>query len=379
MKGYYIYISESDFRADKRPLTGVEKKILMQVKAFHEAGLGGELIIAIHRLGGLWNKISSRLPFGNDHIDWPEVDQLLDADWIYFRKPYLMAYGFREFLKSLRNTVPHAKILLELPTYPYDTEAINSGWQYYPWLWREQYNRVRLQGLIDRIVLVGRPERELWRIPTLLIGNGIDPDTIPLRTPRSQGRTVRVLCAANFTRAHGIDRFLEGMQRYYGSGGKREIQLELAGEGPEYHNLISQVEQSACLKGRVVFHGILDGDQLSGLYDRCDLAISTLGGFRFGLKYSSALKTREYMAAGIPFLTDIPIDILSQKENFVLRVPMEETPIDIETVLAYYDSLYPDDTLSEKKQIAYRIRQQTIERIRMANTMKETFEYLKDE
>lgn len=378
MKGYYLYVEESDFRTESRPLSGVEKKVLTQIDAFNRAGLNAEFIFAMHKIGGLWSKISSRLPFGSEHVDWPEASELKDADWIYIRKPFLMTWNFRRFLKSLRKTVPNVKILLEIPTYPYDIELKNNGWMYYPWLWRERFNRVRLKGLVDRIVLVARPEEQLWGIPTLLTGNGIDPNAIPLRTPQNADEIVRVLCAANFTRAHGIDRFIEGMRRYYTDGGKREIRLELAGDGPEYQHLVALAKQSKWTENRVTFYGHVGNDVLSSLRDQCDLAIAHLGTFRFDQKISSALKTREYMAAGLPMLSEIPIDVLPQTESIVLRIPADETPVSMEDVLSFYDRLYPTHTLAEKQETAYTIRQKMIDRISIDNTMKNVFQYLAD-
>lgn len=377
MKGYYIYNAESDFRTEERPLTGVEKKILMQLNAFDQAGLNPGLLFAIHVLGGLRNKISSRMPFGSDHVLWPSMDKLKDADWVYIRKPYLMSRDFRRFLRALRKTVPQVKLLLELPTYPYDAEVKKLGWKYYPWLWRERYNRVRLRGLVDRIVLVANTQEELWGLPTLSIVNGIDLSRVRLRTPQNEDDIVRILCAANFMQAHGIDRFLAGMEKYYENGGTRQIQLHLAGSGPEYPHLISQSKNSRHLAARVVFHGMLDSSELEVLYDQCDMAIEALACFRKDLYITSTLKTREYMAAGLPFFSDAAIDILEQPSSFVHTIPAEESPIDIEEILRFYDRLYPTGSLEEKKTLAYHIRECTKDLIDINRAMQPVTSYIK--
>ena len=45
-----------------------------------------------------------------------------DADFIYLRKPSAINMGFIDFLKRVRKLNPKMKILLEIPTYPYDNE-----------------------------------------------------------------------------------------------------------------------------------------------------------------------------------------------------------------------------------------------------------------
>ena len=73
------------------------------------------------------------------------------------------------------------------------------------------------------------------------------------------------------------------------------------------------------------------------LYQTADVGISTLGCYRRGLTRCSSLKAREYAAAGLPFLYAYDDDSLTGKEPFALRVPNDDTPVDMEQLIAFVE------------------------------------------
>lgn len=54
---------------------------------------------------------------------------------------------------------------------------------------------------------------------------------------------------------------------------------------------------------------------------------------------ASTLKAREYAAKGLPFITSLKLDIF-ENEKFVLHVPADESNIDVNEIVAFYDELY---------------------------------------
>lgn len=375
MKGYYICTQEYDFTQPGVKPSGIDRKIMNHVETFNEAGLNCELKIAVRHKGGIVNKVVTRLPFGTDFVDWPDPASLADADWFYIRRPYLTSHRFMRFLKEIRRLCPKAKILYEIPTYPYDQEMEGMGWMYRPWLWKDRFHRVHFKRYVDRIVSVTYETDELWGAPVINIKNGIRLKDVPLRQPRDGDGTIRIVCAAAFSRYHGVDRLLRGMEEYHEKGGKRKIELHLAGKGQALPELQKMIEQSDYLKSAVKYWGMLDAKELAALYDLCDLGFANL---RSGLQVSSALKTRELMAAGIPFFGDAEIDILQGAEvDYFIKMPVGETPIEIPVLIDFYDGLFPQDSCREKTAVAQRMRAFAGEKIDMGQVFRPVIEYLR--
>ena len=72
------------------------------------------------------------------------------------------------------------------------------------------------------------------------------------------------------------------------------------------------------------------------------------------LPISSTLKTREYLAKGLPFVYSGSIDVFEGRDvDFCLRVPADESPLDIEQVVRFYRSLVSNRT---ERELVERIR-----------------------
>lgn len=321
---------------------GVNKKINAQIKAFHKLGIAAEL----KKMPPL-NKFLRALPFQSSSIDWDSIPISSEIGGLYIRYQ-LSDKKFLAFLKRIKKENPSVKIVVEIPTYPYDKEQ-----KIFITKWRDQYYRRYLKGLIDRIVTFSGDKR-IFGIDTIKAKNGIDLEETKRRNCLSAAKkrdSLHLFCAAYFDYWHGIDRLLYGMLRYYKRGGKRRIVLHLAGQGPAVPKL-KAIAGSKYLQGNVFFHGHLDTDGLDKLYNGCDLAIESLGCHRKDVPVSSTLKSREYLAKGIPIVYSGEIDVfMGKKIDFALQVPADESPIDIKTVLQFYDRLqmsYTNRELTEK-------------------------------
>ena len=84
-------------------------------------------------------------------------------------------------------------------------------------------------------------------------------------------------------------------------------------------------------------HGSLYGSQLNEVFGQCVFAVGSLGRHRSGITSIKTLKNREYAVRGIPFIyseNDADFD----KMPYVLKVPADESPIDINRILDYLDT-----------------------------------------
>ena len=169
-------------------------------------------------------------------------------------------------------------------------------------------------------------------------GNGIDVSSVPSRVPPSfDGEQVELLCVAQVANWHGLDRLIWGMA----NSGNSNVYLHIVGDGPAIPQLKELVSHKD-LEDQVIFHGFKTGEELDEMFDKCHIAVGSLGIHRKGLKETSDLKSREYCARGIPFFNsaldaDFPVSF-----PFRLKIPEDDSPIDMEQVMYFAKNVLAD-------------------------------------
>lgn len=363
--------------SDNNP-SGVHSKILAQVAAMKAAGLDCRLysLQADGHLGirrGLSEGVRRRLPFDNSNPPFIYTSDFNYQDFLYLRKPAYLTSALRRFLRTFKANNPLSRVVMELPTYPYDLEY-GISMKEKPFLWKDRYNRTRLRGLVDCLAVVGDSvPNTLFDIPVLPIVNGILTSRVPQRTP--QDDSVLDLCAvAAFAPWHGYDRLLMGIKEYYQEGGKRDICLHLVGDGPVLAQLRNLAEDPL-LRGRVRFYGHLHGHELSRLYNQADFGVCSLGMSRKGFSYTSELKSREYLTCGLPLITACRIDVL-EGQAFPWRVDFanDESPCSMAPILALFDRLLP--TLKDRQDASQQIREFALDYVDISVTFRPVIDYL---
>lgn len=257
-----------------------------------------------------------------------------EGDIIYIRyiRYFLGNYFFRIYLKKLKGK--GIKILLEIPTYPYDGEIkkINIKTKL------DKKVRMKLVEYIDKIVTYSS-DKEIWGIPCINISNGIDLDKIKLIDKNSKNDNKIVFTSvSNCSFWHGIDRFLYSLLEYKKNNLENNIVFNIVGEGEETSKLKKIVENNLLLKDCVIFHGFKSGKELDEIYNETDIGVGSLGRFRSGIVELKSLKNREYCAKGIPMIySENDLDLDAKK--FVFKVENSEKMFNIEDILEWYKSL----------------------------------------
>lgn len=109
------------------------------------------------------------------------------------------------------------------------------------------------------------------------------------------------------------------------------------------------------------------------MYDKCNLAIASLGIHRLGISWLSTLKSREYLAKGIPFIYSGTIDVFAKNPvDFALQIPADDTPADFHSILSFYRNLYKKYS---EEELCDRIRKYAEKYVSMFSAMKLTAEY----
>ncbi|BCR36092.1 glycosyltransferase [Mariniplasma anaerobium] len=373
MKG--LYIIWKDLHTKK--LTGIDKKILAQQKIFDSNGLNCKFINLEYKKSlSLIEKICIRLPFSNINPKWKFDSVMPDVDYIYLRRPMFISNSMLKVLKRIKLTNGKVKILLEIPTYPYDRELTNNLFSW-PLYIKDRFNRRKLYKYVDRIA-VFTENTELFNIPTVRFTNGIDLDNLKVKTPLSiDTKTINLCIVSSFENWHGYDRIIKSLNMYYKNAGKLEFKLiiHFVGDGPKL-KLYKRLVKKYNLNTNVVFYGRLFGESLDEIYNICDIAVDVFGMYRKNNNISCSLKSREYFAKGLPVISGCQIDLLENTKNFkyFLQFTNDKTLIDLNDVITFYKSIY---TLESKEMVIGNIRMFANATAGMEQGMKSIIHYIK--
>ena len=111
----------------------------------------------------------------------------------------------------------------------------------------------------------------------------------------------------------------------------------------------SLAAESDLLKDKVIFYGRKTGTELDDIYAGCNMAVAHLATHRIGLYQMSSLKSREYVARGIPMVSSSMLDTCNEDtKQYFLFVPEDETPVDVQAVVDFYDRVYAQDDVHRK-------------------------------
>lgn len=341
MKAKAIYVYS---RTEKKlEVSGEAQKAKMQKKALEKNGVECEVLY--HCCCRSFNRIKIRLPFTkiyNGQFTNVLLDRLdEEISSIYFRK-YVFDKSFINLLKKIKQKNSAIKIILEIPTYPYELEW-NSFFDK-PLLWKDKAYRKKLHAYVDKIVTFSKDEI-IFDIPCIQTSNGIDVSSIKKIVPQNNGdNTINLLGVAYVEKWHGYDRILYGLANYYKDKNiVQQVVFHIVGNGSEINNL-KKICKQLNLEGYVVFHGALHGEELNNMFNKCHIAIGSLGLHRIGLYDGYALKLREYTARGIPFIYGYN-DALLEEHNlkYMLKVENDDTAIDVNKIVDFYTKIYQED------------------------------------
>lgn len=322
---------------------GVIKKLDFQIKSFNKLGVNikkckiieekfyiGDIFINNYHTGTSFKEKLLRkidLYFCLKKLQRTKLYE--GIDFIYIRYFYSSPW-FISYLKFLKKA--NLKVILEIPTYPYDREVKDNFFT----RWDKKY-REELHKYVDKAVTYSN-DKEILGITCINISNGIDLDEIKLRNKKEIKKKIVFTSVSNCSIWHGIDRFIYSILEYIKNNGKEEIVFNIVGEGNETSKL-KQIVKENKLEKYVIFHGKKLGKELDEIYNESDIGIGSLGFFRTGDIMGSTLKVREYCARGIPFIIGYKDISLNKGLKFYYEVSNDETLLELNKILEWYKNL----------------------------------------
>ena len=371
--GFYLScygISDADIRT-----SGIARKVKNQVACFNQEGLNCEFAHCELPKSKLRRGIGS-LPGIPDGVAWPPAERLRGANYLYIRRPMFASREFVSMLRTFRSENPDAKVVIELPSYPYDQELKAVPELFFAYLKERKYRKY-WKNYVNRIADLSRHD-EIFGIPTIPIVNGIDLSSIKVRKPSYvPGGDINIAYVASFEIWHACDLLIRGLAEYYRLGGTRRINIYLAGDGSQIPRL-KQLVSNFALTERVTFCGPLDLSELDALFNICTLAVGSMGMHRLNRQLlGSSLKVREYLARGIPFIYSGDEDILVGKQiDYCYQFDSVEAPVDFAKVIEFHDRLYSERSETD---IISEIRQFAEKNVSMRIGMNKVIDYFKGE
>lgn len=329
------------------PNNGISKKISYQLDAFKANGHETHLCymdeteskrrivdnqVIVDYGNGLIGKIYKRTEF-NSIVSYAIKTKI---EFVYIRSNHNANPFTIHMVKRMKKA--GIRVVMEIPTYPYDQEYFNKSMRRQ--LIQDKLFRKELAKQLDAIVTFAE-EDFIFGQKTIKISNGIDFNSVGLKkTSNHPQNELHLIGVAEIHRWHGFDRVLQGLAKYYSSTQDIKVFFHIVGYffSPVEKEEITHIIEKNHLEPYVILHGKQHGKELDEIFDKCDFGIGSLGRHRVGIDDIKTLKNREYAARGIPFTyseTDTDFDA----QPYVLKMPADESIINIEEMINFYQQL----------------------------------------
>ncbi len=365
-KGYYLYNENCGS-------CGVDSKIVMQIAEFSKyMDIKGLQIESLQQ--NLLQRVKNLSVFGSVAWNYEKIlSELEKPDFIYIRR----CYADREhinFIRSIREKYPTCKIIIEIPTYPYDKEMC-AYWYTFLIFLKEWYYRKKYRKYIDRFVTYSDDE-VIFGVPTIRTMNGISTEKVvmPDKPEEYNPKNINMLAVALLAPHHGYERVIRGLHLYYQGDPNRTVLFHIVGSGSELNKYKRLVDKFK-LNDYVIFYGEKRGDDLEELYKKADVGLAAFGVYKDGFSKLSTLKAREYVAKGIPVILGAE-DNLFDDCKYGLTYPNDSSAVDINRIITFADELYGE---SSKKAVAAEIRDFAEKNADNRVTLKPIIEYILNE
>lgn len=370
-----LYLSTWDFTNEESD--GVCKKIYSQIAVFEKNGYDVDFIYIkdgkiVYREGGISRAIGKvgSIKKTPAYIKMYKAIKNKKYDWVYNRYGMMDTFYYRVLKRMHKNG---ARILIEIPTYPYVNE-IPKGLLYKIMIEWDKIYSMRLKKCVDRIATYSLDD-SIFGIKTIKIKNGIDFSRIKIKNKKIDNGIIDLIGVAHLSKWHGFDRVIKGLYEYYlETTDKQPVNFHIVGTGDtlvEYQKLVKEYK----LEEYVFFYGNKSGKELDEIYDKCDIAVSSLGLHRIGVtEQASVLKSREYGAKGMPMISSITIDVFKADDfKYISYFPEDETPINMEQVVELYKLVIAekDDIREIIREYAYKKCDKSVVSLPIIDYMKE--------
>lgn len=342
----------SGFRKELLALNGVVKKISLEIETFVKCGYTVDYVefkggkVFLNHNGKLDYLCDEGKTFYNTmHSVFKRLDSkcAVNYDLYYYRYEHF-CFSMISFFRKSKEENKNLKIVGELPTFMKKWSPGSSFRTKLKFIVKRFLDN-NFEKYIDYMVTFSDHEK-IFGIKTIRIENFVDIEKVFIKK-QIDNKKIDLLALAQITPSHGFDRVIKGMSFYIKTRkSKPKIFLHVVGNGNHKQDLV-ELTNKLQLNEYVKFYGALGGEELDHIFDIADLGIGSLAFFRKGTSKGSELKVREYTARGLPFIYSA-VEPQLRGVDFALKVPFDESDINIEDIEDFYNSLCHDSNLLSK-------------------------------
>ncbi len=338
MKGLYIAcIDESECGS------GVYKKIKGQIKAFKNNKIEMDLLCKNKDVLSLNSEILKggiidfKLSLGKARDFFKFIykykkDHIKKYDFVYIRFSSADCYMFKliKYVNSLNK-----KVFVEIPTYPYKYEVKNkikrNAFDLIDNILFKNYGRY-----INKLVIFNNEIDKLFNIDVINTFNAVDLNENQLVYTIRNENEINLIGLANINIWHGYDRIIWGLEKYYKSSDIRiKVNFCIVGNGAERENL-EKLTKRLGLEEYISFKGAKQGEELEKILCKMNIGVSSLGLHRIG-GAGDPIKTKEFIARGLPVILSYDDSAVSDKLSFVFTFESNDNYIDINKLIDKYN------------------------------------------
>lgn len=186
---------------------------------------------------------------------------------------------------------------------------------------------------------------EMYGVPCYSMNMGVDVQNIVPHEYSGDKNELNLISVANENSYHAYDRVINSLYEYIKRNGQVSTKVHLVGTiSDESKRLIEKYE----LSDYVILYGKKSGKELDCIYDSCNVGLGPFGQHRVGGKKDTGLKTKEYFAKGLPYIYSGEEPTVPDGYPYIMKFPSDESPIDFDTVWAFYQSFVDDDNVIDK-------------------------------
>lgn len=333
-KGYYVYFGESSS-------LGVNNKINMQIHELAKSSVVAKLLISPIRRNVI-QRILGLFPFSGNKMDYDTAFRsLVNPDYLYIRRN-TTDKDYIGFLRKVKEKFPRCIIVIEIPTFPIFWDSYCHNFFHllrsFPDLLREVIYRGEIKKYIDFFVTFS-DQKKIYGVETIRTFNGIIVETVKeVNKQERDNSKINLISVASMAPHSGFERLIKGIHKYYQLGGNRNINFKIVGNGKEVKKYLKLIRKYR-IQNHVFCLGERRGTELDELYNNSDIAVSSLGLYKYRIFIGSFIKIGEYLSKGLPVLLSCKTKPLNEFHNrFVCEFSNDRNSIDIEKVIEFYDS-----------------------------------------
>jgi glycosyltransferase involved in cell wall biosynthesis len=309
------------------PDTGVAKKVINQINSWRDFGLEADLVVTtLHQHKKAWSQLNlptkvysysgifTRSRARNRALRYIKSQDEIEGIYVRFG-----IFGFPLILSMLKKN-----IFLELNFKGFDEYKRRSTFLY---LYLKLSRKFIFMHSLGACAVTQEIFEEFYEVTGGGVRSEVFPNSISLDKSTSLPANLEndinlIFIGSPGLIWHGVDRIIQLSEIF------QDFKFHVV--GPEKPNNI--------FPSNIVFPGELYGEQLLDYLANMDIGISSLAMDRNKLKEGSPLKTREYLAAGLPVIAGYKDTAISSDSNYFLNLADSEWPLsdkDIQRVKSF--------------------------------------------